>query len=77
MRSGPTEEERSMRVKLTAAAIAAAALLAVFAAACGGGGEEGGGSGTETVSMGTVRGSSADAAVFIGIEKGATSSSRA
>jgi NitT/TauT family transport system substrate-binding protein len=58
-----------MRVKHTAVAIAAAALLAVFAAACGGG-EEGGGSGTETVSMGTVRGSSADAAVFIGIEKG-------
>jgi NitT/TauT family transport system substrate-binding protein len=58
-----------MRVKHTAVAVLAAALLAVFAAACGGE-EEGGGSGTETVSMGTVRGSSADAAVFIGIEKG-------
>jgi NitT/TauT family transport system substrate-binding protein len=57
-----------------AATLAVAALLAV-AAGCGedsssGSGAAGGAKGTETVKMGTVRGSSADAAVFIAIEKG-------
>ena len=53
----------------------AAALLAVTVAACGedsgsGGASDSASGDTETVSMGTISGSSADAAVFIGMEKG-------
>ncbi len=53
-------------------ALAALAALVVMALAsgCGSGGSETGPGGTATVKMGTVRGSSADAAVFIAMEKG-------
>ena len=51
------------------AAVLAAAVVALSVGACGSD-SEGGSGGTETVTMGTIRGSSADAAVFIGMEKG-------
>ena len=45
-----------------------AVLAAAFAAGCGG--SDGSSGGSDSVTMGTVRGSSADAAVFIAMEKG-------
>jgi NitT/TauT family transport system substrate-binding protein len=67
-----------MAVTRRIAALAASLLVALGVAACGSSSDSGGGttggssssSGVENVSMGTVRGSSADAAVFIAIQKG-------